>query len=94
MRRRELASRLDPILGGSALLLVAIGILFIYSSNVTAEGAIVSRETLKQIIWAVLGVGVLVFLAFFGYGRLRAISLYIYGGNLLLLVITLVFGQT
>jgi rod shape determining protein RodA len=93
-RRGVLATRLDPVLGGSALALVVIGILFIYSSNVTAGGAIVSRETLKQIIWAVLGVGVMVFLALFGYGRLRALSLYIYGGNLLLLVVTLVFGQT
>jgi rod shape determining protein RodA len=94
LKRRALAARLDPVLGGSTLALVVIGVLFIYSSNLTVGGAMGTRETLKQVIWAVLGVGVLVFFALFGYGRLRALSLYIYAGNLLLLVVTLVFGQT
>ncbi len=94
MKRRALAARLDPVLGGSTLALVVIGILFIYSSNVSAGGTVTSRETLKQVVWAVLGIGVLVFFALFGYGRLRALSLYIYAGNLVLLVLTLAIGQT
>jgi rod shape determining protein RodA len=93
LKRRALAS-LDPILSGGTLALMAIGILFIYSSNVNAAGILVSREAVKQIIWAVLGIGVLLFFAFFSYARLRALSLYIYSGNILLLVFTLAFGST
>lgn len=92
MKRRALSS-LDPVLSGTTLALMAIGILFVYSSNINAAGVMVSREVIKQTIWAVLGIGVLVFFAYFGYARLRALSLYIYAGNLLLLVFTLVVGS-
>jgi len=90
--RRRLLTAFDPVISTTTLALIAIGILFVYSSNVNASGVMVSREAVKQVIWAVLGIGVMLFFTFFGYARLRALSLAIYAGNLLLLLFTLIFG--
>jgi rod shape determining protein RodA len=76
-----------------AIALLAIGILFIYSSGVNSRGALVSREFLRQMIWAFTGIGILLFFSFFDYGTLRVFSLYIYGANILLLILTLIVGR-
>ena len=52
----------DYILLLCVLILVILGIAFIYSSGVNSEGVLVTNEYIKQIIWASIG---LVFLIFF-----------------------------
>ena len=37
------------------LTLVALGIMFIYSSSINSEGVRVTNEYIKQIIWASIG---------------------------------------
>jgi rod shape determining protein RodA len=81
------------ILFGATLLLMAVGILFIYSSGINATGIQVSREFLRQIIFALTGLALLVFFAFLSYTTLRVLSLYIYAGGLFLLLVTLVIGR-
>lgn len=92
MRKVSLLS-FDVVLSGASLGLVGIGILFIYSSGVNASGMILTRDFFRQIIWALTGAGLLVFFAFFNYANLRVLSLYIYGANLLLLLLTLAIGR-
>lgn len=81
------------ILFGATVLLIGVGILFIYSSGINASGIQVSREFLRQIIFALTGLALLVFFAFLSYTTLRVLSLYIYAGGLFLLLVTLVVGR-
>jgi rod shape determining protein RodA len=83
----------DVLLFSAVITLTLIGILFIYSSGVNAAGAVVSREYVKQLVWAVTGVGLLLTFAFLNYTALRTFSLYIYLGNILLLLLTLAVGR-
>jgi rod shape determining protein RodA len=83
----------DIILFGATLGLILIGILFIYSSGVTADGVLVSKEFVKQIIWAALGAALLALFAFIDYNKLRDYSLYIYGFFIIILVYTRLFGR-
>jgi rod shape determining protein RodA len=92
LKRFTLAS-FDAMLFGSAVALMAIGIMFIYSSGINASGVQVSREFLRQIVWALTGIGLTVFLAFFSYTTLRMFSLYLYAGGLFLLLVTLIIGR-
>ena len=91
--KKPLLASFDPVLFSTTIALMAIGVLFVYSSGVNASGVLVSREVVKQVIWAVLGVGIMLFFTFFSYTTLRALALSIYAGNLLLLVFTLLFGS-
>jgi len=83
----------DLLLVLTSIMLVIIGILFIYSSGITSTGINVSREYIKQIFWLVMGLSVAFFLAFFDYNRLMGFTPYLYVLFILLLVITLQFGK-
>ncbi len=83
----------DIPLIGSTLLLMLIGVFFIYSSGVSAGGEFSSDEYLKQLIWVVSGIGIFVFMLFINYSVLKDISPYIYGFFMMLLVFVLVFGK-
>ena len=92
MKRISFAA-FDFVLFGAAMFLMGIGILFIYSSGVNASGVVISREFLRQIVWGLTGVGLLIVFAFLSYTTLRMLSLYIYGGGLFLLLLTLLIGR-
>lgn len=92
MRSRSLFA-FDVYILASTLSLVVIGILFIYSSNVTSTGELFSTEYLRQIVWASTGLVVLLALSLLDYGRLKGISPYIYGSILVSLVFTALFGK-
>jgi len=92
MRKLSLQTIDFPLLAATVLL-VTMGILCIYSSGVTSQGVMVSREYIKQIIWAATGLVILVFFAFLDYNALRSYSVYIYGAGLLLLLITPLVGK-
>jgi rod shape determining protein RodA len=83
----------DFILFGSTIALMIIGILFIYSSGINSDGLLVSNEFVKQIIWAALGIGLLLLFSFLDYARLEDYSAYIYGGMILILIYTRLFGK-
>jgi rod shape determining protein RodA len=83
----------DFVLFGSTIALMIIGILFIYSSGINSDGLLVSNEFVKQIIWASLGVGLLLLFSFLDYARLKDYSAYIYGGFILILIYTRIFGK-
>ena len=55
-------ARVVPLLGATVAL-VAIGVLFIYSSGVDSTGVSVSQEWIKQIVWAMTGFALLALVA-------------------------------
>jgi rod shape determining protein RodA len=85
--------KIDYLLLLPVLILIVLGILFIYSSGITSAGIQVSNEYVKQIIWASSGLAAAVILALINYRRFYNISLYLYLFSMLPLVYTLIFGR-
>jgi rod shape determining protein RodA len=75
------------------VILVIIGILFIYSSGITSTGEMVSDEYIKQIVWASIGLTAALVLSMVNYRRFYKISLYLFLATLIPLVYTLLFGR-
>jgi len=85
--------KIDYLLLLPVLILIVLGILFIYSSGITSAGIQVSNEYVKQIIWASSGLAAAVILALINYRRFYNISLYLYLFSMIPLVYTLIFGR-
>jgi rod shape determining protein RodA len=83
--------KIDYLLLLPALVLLILGILFIYSSGITSAGAQGSAEYIRQIIWASIGLIIALVLALVNYRRFYNISFYIYLVSLLPLFYTLFF---
>ncbi len=77
----------------SVVILIVTGVFFVFSSCVASDGSVVSNEYVKQIIWAVLGVGVLIASIVINYKKIQDYSIYLYLVFLLLLFITLIAGN-
>ncbi len=84
----------DYLLFLAVIGLSIIGILFIYSSGVNSEGAVVSKEYLKQITWAALGLMLLIAISLYDYTKIpdKIALLFIFA--MLLLVYTRLFGRS
>ncbi len=91
-RTRSLFS-LDFLLLSATIALMIIGILFIYSSGVSATGIVFSSEYVKQIVWVSLGLILLLAISLSDYTRFKDWSLYIYIVFVLLLIVTLFLGR-
>ena len=83
----------DFLLLGATLGLVAIGVLFIYSSSFTSTGERYSQEYVKQLVWAASGVVLMLAVTLLNYNRLRGYSLYLYALVVLLLLVTPLVGR-
>jgi len=78
----------------SVILLVFTGICFIYSSNINSDGTIVSNEFIKQIVWALIGLALMIMIiVLLDYKILENFTVYIYLASVFLLIITLFFGN-
>jgi len=84
---------IDYLILVPVVILVIIGILFIYSSGITSTGDGVSNEYIKQIVWASIGLTAALALAMVNYRRFYKISLYMFLVILIPLVYTLLFGR-
>jgi len=84
---------IDPLLAISVVGLMIVGILFIFSSGVNSNGVLITTEYLKQILWAVVALTVLVSFSYVNYNLLRDLSFWIYLFFLILLVLTVLFGK-
>jgi len=85
--------RLDIVLVFCVIGLIALGVAFIYSSGVTSAGKQVSIEWLKQIMWSVGGLVLMVLFAWMDYRKWKPLVFSIYLGTLLLLLLVLLFGS-
>jgi len=92
MKFREILG-IDYLLLLSVIVLMILGVLFIYSSGITSAGVQVSNEYLKQIVWVSAGLVIAIFMSLINYRRFYNLSLYIYLLSLLPLVYTLFFGH-
>lgn len=86
-------SDMDWVLFFSSLILIMIGIMFIYSSGVTSAGVLVSNEHIKQLVWGISGILWVLFLSLFDYSRLKTMTFIIYITTILILILTLIFGN-
>jgi len=75
------------------IILVVIGILFIYSSGITSTGEMVSDEYIRQIVWASIGLSMALVLSMVNYRRFYKISLYLFLATMIPLVYTFLFGR-
>ncbi|MBB6479087.1 rod shape-determining protein RodA [Spirochaeta isovalerica] len=85
--------KFDVILFATTLALMLIGIFFIYSSGVNSSGVSVSNEWIKQIIWVVSSLAIIIFFSLYDYARFKMVSFYIYLVMVILLLFTLFFGR-
>ena len=92
MKAKELLG-IDFLLLFSTLILTITGILLIYSSGINSEGDLVSREYIRQIVWACAGFAAILVLTVINYRRLYALSPYLYLGILIVLLYTAFFGR-
>ncbi|MCL2809329.1 MAG: rod shape-determining protein RodA [Treponema sp.] len=92
MRVRDILG-VDYLLLLPVMVLLVLGILFIYSSGVNSDGVLVSREYLRQIVWASAGLFAAIVISYINYRRFYNFSIYIYIISLLFLVYTLLFGH-
>jgi rod shape determining protein RodA len=86
-------AEMDLVTLGATLGLMAMGVLSIYSSGVTAEGLLVSSEYVKQLIWIASGLALMSVMAFFNYKRIKDSSFIIYAVLLVILIYTRLFGK-
>lgn len=75
------------------IILITIGVMFIYSSGISSTGILLSKEYVKQIIWAVTGLVLVLGIFILGYDKFKEGSVYAYFGLAILLVATLIFGK-
>ena len=93
MKMLKVFDFIDIILLVLVLILIIMGVFFIYSSGVDAQNNVVSKEYIKQIIWAVLGLALMLFFAVFDFKRIKRILNWTSLGFLCILVFTLFFGR-
>ncbi len=74
-------------------LLMIVGVLSVYSSSNDIYGNLISNEWIKQIIWSVISIGVLVTMSFLSLIYLKEIGYFIYFASVFGLLITMIFGQ-
>lgn len=83
----------DLILLITMLLLVTIGIVFIYSSSVNSDGISVSREYIRQIVFGSTGLVLMATIAILDYRKLAKQAPKLFIGMILILIYTAKFGR-
>ena len=91
--RGKLYQVFDYLLLFCVVILVTFGVLFIYSSGINSEGINVSREYIKQIIWAGIGLLLMLGFALYDFRRLARYAPYLFGFLVFILVYTKIFGR-
>jgi rod shape determining protein RodA len=91
--KKNILGLFDISLFFSVLVLVTIGIVFIYSSGINSSGMNVSNEFVKQIIFAITGLILMVFAALIDYRRIYRYVPYFFIGLCMLLLYTGFFGR-
>ncbi len=91
-RRRRLVRNLDPLLLGSTAVLVAFGLLMVYSTTRSMPHPL--AYTRSQMLHLMIGVGVGIVLVAADYRTLAAGWRWLYVANLLMLAAVLVIGRS
>jgi len=83
----------DYVLFLSVILLTSIGISFIYSSGVNSDGISLSNEYIKQIVWGVTGIVLMLVVTLTDYRRYADRTFLFFVVAMVLLVYTRIFGR-
>ena len=83
----------DLILLMTMVLLITIGVVFIYSSSVNSAGISVSREYIRQIVFGSTGLVLMAAVAIFDYRKLVKQAPKLFIGMVLVLLYTGLFGK-
>lgn len=75
------------------LVLVSIGVLFIYSSSINSEGISVTNEYIKQIVWGSIGFVIMILVTLYDYRKMQSKAPYLYIFLIILLIYTRIFGR-
>jgi len=86
--RRKSFFNIDLYLLISTIILLFIGVLFIYSSN-SSTGS----EYIRQIVWILIGIPVIIFFSLYNYTNFKNSALFIYIAVIVLLLLTRIFGE-
>src|SRR5574344_770801 len=89
----KLFERFDYILFFCVIILSGLGIAFIYSSGINSDGILVSKEYIKQIIWVIVGIVIMIITAIYDYRKFMRQAPIFYMISLLMLVYTRIFGK-
>lgn len=84
---------MDFILLFPVLVLTIIGVMFIYSSGISAAGIQTSNEWTRQIVWGSAGLVLIIGLTLIDYKRIYGFALYFYLATLLMVAYTVFFGK-
>ena len=86
--------KIDYILIATTIILVALGILTIYSVGAhSSKTKTMEMQYVKQIYWAIAGFIIFVLLLWVNYQKLGEHALLIFVGSILLLILTLLIGK-
>lgn len=91
--KNKIFAMFDYLLILVVLTLVALGVMFIYSSSINSEGIRVTNEYIKQIIWASTGFVIMIVVTLYDYRRTESLSIYGFFLLILLLIYTRLFGR-
>ena len=91
--KNKFLAMFDYLLILVVLILVTLGVLFIYSSSINSEGVSVTNEYIKQIIWASIGFVIMIFVTLYDFRKTESFTPYLYVFLILLLVYTRIFGR-
>lgn len=91
--KSKVFAKFDYVLILVVLVLVSLGVMFIYSSSINSEGISVTNEYIKQIIWASIGLVIMIFVTLYDYRRTESLAIYLYIILILLLIYTRLFGR-
>ncbi len=89
----KILSRIDYFLLLCVVSLTSIGVLFIYSSGFNSDGILVTNEYIKQIIWAGIGLVIMIAVAIIDYRKIYRYAPYLYIGTIFILLYTRLFGR-
>lgn len=93
INERQTFFRFDWFFLLAALVLMVLGILFIYSSGITNDGRNVSTEWMRQIVWSMAGLVVFFVLSFINYEFHAEWSMWYYILFLVLVLLTVFTGK-
>jgi len=85
--------RTDWFMHSTVLVLMVMGVLFIYSAGYQSEDMPVSSFYKRQMLWAIVGIAGYITMAWMDYRKLAQAAWWIYAAGLFLLVLVFVVGR-
>lgn len=93
MKKINVLSALDYLILICVIFLTLIGIAFIYSAAIDRDGILTNTNYIKQIIWGITGLFLMIFFACYDYRKTERYIKYVFYAACLVLLYTSFFGK-